>query len=255
MRISRQIHRGFTLIEVMVAVALLVVVVGAIYASWLAILRASRTGVAVAETAQRERLSIQIMEEALNSTLMYAANGKWYWFAAENGSDASISFVARLGKSFPRSGKFGDLDVRRVTFALEPGTGMLKQLVLRQSPLLMEMDEDEERNPLVLAQYVKELRFDFWDAQNAKWLDEWNNTNTIPKIVLISLKLGVPDAGMFHSDFTRQMIRIVNMPSVGVQPVWQSIGAQRPGAIAPTNQVPGGVNLTPPPAVNPGVQQ
>ena len=75
-----------------------------------------------------------------------------------------LSFVARLSKSFPRSGKFGDLDVRRVTFSLEAGPEGARQLVLRQNPLILDPDKDEKQYPVVLAKNVKGLEMQFWDS-------------------------------------------------------------------------------------------
>lgn len=260
MRISRQGHlRAFTLVEVLIAIGLLGMVVAAIYSSWAAILRASKIAQEASAAAQRERISMQLMEDALNGARMFTANGQWYWFAAENGEDASISFVARLPKSFLGSDKFGIFDVRRVSFSLEPGRDLQKQLVLRQAPLLMEFDQDERENPLVLAHYVKGLRFDFWDAKNGEWLDEWNNTNQIPQIVMVSLTLGQANSYATDSRFQRQMVCIVNMPSVAVAAAWQTpgppAGFRGPGAGPPSN-LPGGTGQNQPnqpPQFNPRI--
>lgn len=230
MKPIRQSHQAaLTLVEVLIAVGLLGMVVGAIYSSWTAILRASKVGQQAAAAAQRERMAIQVIEQALNSTCMYAANGRWYAFVAENGPDAMLSFVARLPESFPRAGKFGGLDLRRVTFSLEQGPDGQKQLVLRQSPLLMDADEDEESHPLVLARNVKELKLEFWDARAGEWIEEWRNTNQLPRIVMVAITVGRPGADTFSQAGQVQMVRFVNLPCSGVQPVWQTPGLGPPG--------------------------
>jgi hypothetical protein len=95
-----------------------------------------------------------------------------------------LSFTARLSKSFPRSGKFGDLDVRRVTFSVEPAPDGSRQLVLRQNPLVMELDTDEREHPIVLAKHVKGFEMQFWgtDKNPPDWVDEWSEqkTNQLP---------------------------------------------------------------------------
>ena len=230
---------AFTLVEVLIAIGLLGMVVAAIYSSWAAILRASRIAQDASAAAQRERMALQVMEDALNGTCMFTANGNWYAFVAGSGDEAILSFVSHLPKSFPRSGRFGDLDVRRVTFTVEPGKDSQKQLVLRQNPLLMDLDEDEQNNPLVLARYVKELQFEFWDASRSEWAEEWNDTNQIPRIVLISLIVGRP--GMYGAapEFQRQMVRIVNVPSGGMRGTWQ-LPNTPPGAPPPQAGLPSG---------------
>ena len=210
---------AFTLIEVMVATALLGLVVTAVYTSWMAIMRASKVGMQAAATAQRNRIAMRVMEAALASARMFEANGSYYGFETGNGADGTLSFVARLPKSFPRSGRFGDLDVRRVTFSVESSSDSGKQLVMRQNPLLMEVDEDEKNYPLVLARNVRELRLEFWDTRRRDWTDEWRQTNQLPKMVKISLQLGQGTA--YSGQLGEEIIRVVGLPSAGVPGVWQ----------------------------------
>src|SRR5262245_56949147 len=131
----------------------------------MAVVRGSKVGIDAAAAAQRERISMRVIEDALASAQLFVENANYYGFVAENGSDATLSFTARLPKAFPRSGKFGDLDVRQVVFSVEAGPAGGRQLVLRQRPILMEMDNGETAYPVVLARDVKELRMEFWDTQ------------------------------------------------------------------------------------------
>jgi len=244
-------QRAFTLVEIMVAIAIFALVLTAIYSSWTAILRASKTGLAVAASAQRARVTIRVLEDSLGSAQSFAANLPYYYFDAQNGSDASLSFVARLSKSFPRSGKFGDLDVRRVTFSVEPGPDGGRQLVLRQNPLVMDFDEDEKDHPLVLAKNVKDFEMEFWatDRNPPDWVDEWEEqkTNQLPSLVKVTLRLADSPHSSRVSD---EITRIISLPAVTVQPVWQVPAAQPriPGARGLPGQ-PGG--LPPPGGVQP----
>jgi hypothetical protein len=243
----------------MVAIGILSMVLAAIYSSWTAILRASKTGLEAAASAQRARISIRVLEDSLGSAQSFAANLPYYYFDAENGDTPVLSFVARLSKSFPRSGKFGDLDVRRVTFSVESGPDGARQLVLRQNPLVMEIDTDEKEHPIVLAKNVKGLEMQFWgtDKNPPDWVDEWREqkTNQLPKLVMITLKLADnPHSGRV----TEEITRIISLPSVTVQPVWQmSRGAGGPGAPGipgtPGAPMPGGGLGNPGMPGNPGV--
>jgi prepilin-type N-terminal cleavage/methylation domain-containing protein len=213
---------AFTLVEMMIAIGILSLVLAAIYSSWTAILRASKTGLDAAASAQRARITIRVLEDSLGSAQSFAANLPYYYFDAENGDSPVLSFVARLSKSFPRSGKFGDLDVRRVTFSLEGAPDGSRQLVLRQNPLVMDMDIDEQEHPIVLAKNVKGFEMQFWDANKKppELVDEWDGakTNQLPKMMMITLKL----ADNPHSTrVTEEITRIISIPSVTVQQVWQ----------------------------------
>lgn len=213
---------AFTLVEIMVAIGIFSFVLAAIYSSWTAILRASKTGLEAAASAQRARITVRVLEDSLGSAQSFAANLPYYSFMAENGSDAYLSFVARLSKSFPRSGKFGDLDVRRVTFSVESAPDGGRQLVLRQNPLVMELDRDEKEHPIVLAKNVKGFEMQFWatDKRPPDWVDEWKEqkTNQLPALVMVTLQL----ADNPHSSrITEEITRIISLPAVTVQPVWQ----------------------------------
>ena len=226
MRIRTQkITRGFTLIEIMFALFLFGLIVAAIYSSWMAIVKGAKTGLAAAAIVQRSRMAVRTLENALTCTRSFAADLEYYSFLAENGSDASLSFVARLPDSFPRSGKFEGFNVRRVTFSLEPGPDSGKQFVLRQNLLLMDMDKVEKEHPVVLARNVKEFAMEFWDKKAQEWVDEWTLTNQLPQMVKITLQFTGNDP---YSPVKDEVTRIVSLPSVMVQAGWQMPGAGQP---------------------------
>jgi type II secretion system protein J len=204
--------RGFTIIEIMTAMAIFGMVVVAIFASWQAIAKGSASANRAVARAQRSRVALRTIEEALGATRSFTADVKYYTFDADNGSEAYLSFVSTLPPSFPRSGRFGEFNVRRVTFSVEQGPNNTKQLMLRQSRLLTDMEEDEQNFPVVLADDVKKFELEFWDKQKADWIDEWTQTNQLPQMVKFSLQLGGEQ---------NEVTRIVALPSVAVQPSWQ----------------------------------
>ena len=236
---------AFTLIEIMVATAILGMIVAAIYTSWIAIIKGRAVGVAAAAAAQRERMSIRVIEEALMSAQLFAENANLYSFVAENGtSDASLSFVSRLTDSFPRSGKFEGFNVRRCTFLIEAGrpsssgSGSENRLVLRQNPILLEADTDEMENPIVLARNVKEFKVEFWDTRLGDWVDEWRTTNQLPKLVKVFLSVNRENQkGYQSSKAYDEVTRIIGLPSAGVPSGWQT--PPTPPAGAPGRPNPG----------------
>jgi type II secretion system protein J len=227
---------GFTLIEILVAIGIFSLVVAAIYTCWSAILRSSKVGLDAAARTQRSRMALQSIEESLTYARMYAANAeRYYWFEGNSGSDAWLSFVAQLPRSFPRGGKFGDLTMRRVEFSLQEGPDYTRQLVLRQRPLLMDYDEDEENHPLVLAREVEEMIVNFWDQQQEDWIDEWTLTNEIPPLVRVSL---ITKRGTGYNARKVESTLVIRPASMAVQ-------AANQGAVPPT--VPPGTPAVPTP--------
>lgn len=188
---GRSVPRAFTLIEIMIAITIFSVVLLAIYSSWTAILRSSKVGLAAAAEAQRTRMALRALEEALGSAELYTANLRYYSFLADTGGDfAALSFVAHLPSSFPGSGLFRDQPVRRVTFSVEPGPNSQNQLVLRQSPLLEPPESQEQPYTIVLAPGVSRFEMEFLDTNSVEWLPEWPATNKLPKVVRVALGLG-----------------------------------------------------------------
>ncbi len=243
---------AFTLVEILIALGIFALVLTAIFSTWTAILRARKVGLDAAIAVQRARMAARTLEEALGSAEGFAANQPYYAFLVENGSQGSLSFVARLSKSFPRSGKFGDLDVRRVTFSVENSREGGRDLVLRQNPLVMDLDIDEKEHPVVLAKNVRELKTEYWDLKAQDWSDDWERlgTNVLPVLAKVSLQL----ADNPHSTMVRQEItRIVSLPSTTVQPIWQTprLMPGAPGMMQPG--MPGAVQPGMPGAVQPGV--
>jgi len=228
--------RAFSLLELMVALAIFMMVVITIYSTWILIMRSSVIAQEAAAQAQRERIAIRTVEHSLMCVQSFQASMKYYSFDVENGAEPVLSFTARLPDVFPRSGRFGDYNVRRLTYTVEPGADQLKNLVLRQTPILMDMDPDEKSTPLVLARNIKEFTVECWDTNQMSWATEWDDTNSIPPLVRVTFTLGSRDEnGLAGPDLT--LSRVVALPCntlpAGMQMPGGMPGAGGPGAGIP----------------------
>ena len=243
-RSSSIAHRcAFTLMEVLMAIAIFSLVLATIYSTWLLIMRASRVTQTVSAQVQRQRVAIRTIEEGLTSIQSFQASMKYYSFVVENGDTPMLNFTARVPEGFPRNGKFPDCDVRRLMFGLEPGANLENDLVLRQKPILMDMDENEQKFPLVLARDVQRFRVECWDTNADDWVDGWDDTNSIPPLIRVTLVLG----GNKHNDNLAgnapplAITRVIAVPSQTLPAVVQT-GGGGPGIVP----VPG-INLPTPP--------
>jgi prepilin-type N-terminal cleavage/methylation domain-containing protein len=211
--------RAFTLVEIMVAIAIFGMIVAAIYSTWTLILRSSKIGLEAAAQVQRERIAVRTIEDSLTCIQSFQASMKYYYFVVQKGDHPMLSFTARTPEIFPRNGRFGDFYLRRLTFTVEAGPDSEKDLVLRQNPILMDVDPDEQSNPLVLAHNVKDFVVECWDTNTMQWDDEWVDTNSIPPMVRVSLLLGGnADSG---SAATLAITRLVALPSITMPTVVQ----------------------------------
>jgi type II secretion system protein J len=234
MKFRRTNRRAFTLIEIMVAIAIFTLVVGAIYSAWMLLIRSTQISKDVAAQAQRQRIALRTIEDSLMAVQSFQASPQYYSFVVENGDSAMLSFAARVPDVFPRNGKFinpntgREFNLRRLTFALQRGDGGEKNLVLNQNPVLMDLDEDEQKFPLVLVKNVRKFTVECWDTNKLEWADEWLDTNSIPRLVRINLVMGGNTAaGAAAPEFS--VTRLLSLPSDTMPAAAQNGSGAGPG--------------------------
>jgi len=234
---------AFTLIEILVAVAILGLILTAIYASWTAILRGADTGNRAAAIAQRERISRRVIEDALASVQYFTENASHYAFIADTTDDrfATLSLVARLPSSFPGSGMFPGQPLRRVTFAVKPGEKGGNQLLMSQSWLLTPTNIVEDPYTIKLADNINLFSLEFWDTNINDWAAEWLPTNQLPQVVRVAMAFGVPGQNANAADMVST---VVSLPAIAVTRDMQMPDGQTrvgPGGRPPPGSKPGNI--------------
>ena len=180
---------AFTLVEVVIAIAILGAIVTAIYSVWSAVLRASQVGLRAADSVQRERITRRTIEVALQGAQLWQENLSYYSFDVDTTDErfAFLSFVSRLPENFPGTGMFPLQPVRRVTFEVEDGTNGRPQLVMRQKNILSDTNGIDESYIMVLSTNVSTFSLEFWNTNLADWEVEWMSTNQLPQMVRLYL--------------------------------------------------------------------
>jgi hypothetical protein len=205
----------------MVAITIFSLVLTAIYSSWNLILRASRVSQTAAAQVQRQRVAIHTIEDDLTCVQSFQADMKYYSFVVSE-DPPELDFTARLPGHSLREGKFEGFNVRRLRFTVEPppNPGNVlsvdsseKDLVLRQTPILLDTDTDEQQNPLVLARYVQTFKVECWDTNQSEWVTEWDNTNSIPPLIRVKLVLGGNNNQFGSAAPTLSVTRVIAVPS------------------------------------------
>lgn len=219
---------AFTILELMLALGIFAMVLTAIYATWIAILKGSRAGLKAAAEVQRARMTIRTLEDAFNGTEYFQANMKYYVFLADTSGDmAEVELAARLPASFPgiRGPGSDGQDVRRVRFFTEPGKDGMHDLMMSQWPITSVPDSANPPYTITLARDVTHFQLAFYEPQKGEWLDEWKYTNKLPRMVQIALGLGKSATG--GNKPYEVVYSMIALPSIGVTADIQ--GGFRPG--------------------------
>jgi hypothetical protein len=247
---------AFTILELLVAIFVFGLVLTAIYSIWVGILRGTKAALTAAAEVQRSRIAIRALEDALLTAVMFNDNMRYYGFQADTSGDmAYLSMVSRLPASFPGVGRYGQggLVVRRVTFSVESGSDGKNELVMSQAPMLLATNgTDAQPYNLALAKDVTEFTLQFYDLQKKEWMDEWRQTNQLPRLVKVTLGLGTTGSGYATKahDVVTRVVALPAMPVAGAQ--GQVAPPAQPGL---TNRVGQPGTVTPQPGFpQPGIQ-
>ena len=223
---TRTRSAGFTLLEMMIAIAIFMMVLTAIYTIWISIMKGTRVALTAAADVQRSRIAMRTVEDALLTAQMSTANIRHFAFVTDTkgGDFAEMSLVSRLPASFPGVGRYGDSVMRRVSFTIKPGAKGMNELVMTQAPMLVDTEKVDAYS-IVLANDVSRFDLEFWDMRKKDWIDEWIYTNQLPKLVKVTLGLGRTRSSSQPSDL---VTRIVSIPSAAVTP---DVQMPVPGAV------------------------
>src|SRR5580698_553097 len=133
---------AFTLLEVVIAITVFTFIMISVLSCWKCVVNGKMIAEEAAAAAQRSRIGIKTVAEALTCAQLSNLNIQFYGFETDTTSKfASLSLAARLPGDFPGSGLYGDIVMRRVTFDVEKDSDGQENLVMNQSPLLAVLDE------------------------------------------------------------------------------------------------------------------
>jgi prepilin-type N-terminal cleavage/methylation domain-containing protein len=190
MRLKRH-AAAFTLIELMVAIGVFALIMMGVIAVWKCIIRGVEVAEVSAAACQRARIGMKTIETALSVVEISRANIEYYSFLTDTSSKfAAMSFAGRMPSSFPGSGYYGDEVMRRVTFDVEEGPDHVNNLMLTQTPLLAAGFEKTSPYPMVLARDVSAFFLEFWSIKDSDWEQTWDDTNSIPPLIRVTLGVG-----------------------------------------------------------------
>ena len=165
--------RGFTMIEVVVAIGLLAMVSAMVYGSMAVTLRSERVVMKTQDRYHAGRVALERIVRDLSSAFLSKHVGVMERVTETlfKGSEDDVVFTY-IGHTrvFP---KRPESDQGVVSFYLKSGKGKGKKLI-RRGKVYIDDQPDKGGEEQVLAEGVKSLKFEYWDDEQEDWTDSWD---------------------------------------------------------------------------------
>jgi len=189
----RKSREGFTLLEILIAIAIFGMVIGLAYSSYNATFHIINSAEEQTNTFAKARISMERIMADLES--FYMGNemffkGKSKSFGAYNGDSLEFTSTAHI-QLYPGDVSTGPVVIRyRVTEDPESDSLLLYRL---ESPLLKPDTTDKDNSGLLLSDSLKEVIFSYLDEdeqEKESWGDEddTGDDSTLPSLIKISLR-------------------------------------------------------------------
>ncbi len=202
---------GFTFIELLVALAILVSALAIAFSIFTATLRAWQRGTEAMTQLHHGDLVMDQLVQSLRSTVFFEESSEFYGFRYE--SRFSGPYPNDLISWVTSSSAFIPLDsahvhgMHRIVVTVESAGDATYGVAVRAMPHLSDA-EDEELDPWFVSTRVRGLRCRIFDSETDTWQETWDQTNSIPSLVEITLFMD-PDE---PSDPPIRIRRAINIP-------------------------------------------
>ena len=180
---------GFTLVEVLVAVALLGMIGAMVFGSLVMTTTAVEAGREHAAKEQTIRKILRLMAEEI---FLSKRNTMYPWVGTngtQDGQPADILAFLAMSQELSTSA-VKETETVRVVYTRE--RDKLIRFVRRNLYTLT--DTNESLDQMELADRVQAFNIRYYDDQNRIWIDEWPATLKIPKALLIEVTFQYPNA-------------------------------------------------------------
>jgi len=216
----RRIHAsartaGFTLLEMMVAMSLMVIALTIAFESFSASLRAWKRGSEVIDSMKHGEFVMNRLAAAVDSAIYFRNQRKAYAFKIEKKNEGGlpadvIDFVTASDAFMPADSPLREAP-HRIRLFIDDRDGE-PALYLLAMPAIADEEEFEDAfdpEPVLTSRLVRGLKIEIYDEQNEEWTDEWEKGNSIPKRIRLSVYvMADPDS----DDAPVLFVRVIDIP-------------------------------------------
>lgn len=175
---------GFTLLEVMAAVAILGFVMTAVYATWSAAINGWKRSSAVSATFQRERVVMDALTEMTRSLIFFDSPSQIYAIQGLHDEEMgdSVSFVTASDAVLPQTQAMV-AGLRRVTLYLQRDDKGKPFLAIMNATALQPPDASTEGQARWLSPDVIGFGVRYRDPLKETWTEKWETPSAVPAAI------------------------------------------------------------------------
>ena len=184
MRGGRHRRGGFTLIELLVALAIFSLVAAMAAGTFWGVVRAWNRGGELLEQLHYGEFAMEQLVTALRGAAWFPSKPEAFGFWLENREASWVtSGSAFLPPDSPLVNGLHRLSVGMDAVAGERG------LVVRAWPHLSEERDARQAEAWLVCPEAKDFKCEWYDFENEGWTEDWEETNSLPKLVRVTLTM------------------------------------------------------------------
>lgn len=205
-------RRGFSLLEMLVAVVLLATAFTIIWSTFSATINAWQAGRKFVDEFHHGDFVLEQVVSALRSTAYFQNRPDKFGFWLETGGSGSyprdqISFV-KSGTAFMMPGHPLAQGLHRVVLGIENDTRGRPSFTVRAFPHLLDEPEPKDFDPWHISSRVRGFQCRVYNFEDERWDDEWEDTNSVPRLVEVTVFMEPPKS----YEPPLQMTRLIEIP-------------------------------------------
>ena len=212
--IARQRADGFTMLELLVALAITVAAFTIVWSTFSATVSAWRRGTELLDDMHHGEFVMEQLVSALRSAAFFNTAPDKYGFRMDNASGGDypahkLSWVTSGSAFIPPNSPLAN-GFHRLSVTVERNPDGNAAFAVRAYPHLATISEDEV-DPWYISTEVKGIRCRTYNFDEEAWEEQWEDTNSVPLLVEITLYMDP----LQKYDDPVTMKRLVEIPVAG----------------------------------------
>jgi len=206
---------GFTLLEVLVALVILTSAFTIIYTTFTTTMKAWRDGSTLLEDLRHGDFIMEQLVSALRSSAYFEDSGRYYGFRMEDSTAGRypgdvLSWVTASSAFIPHDSPLAR-SMHRIEFTIADNNDGDPSVAITAYPYLADEEEIDDAEPWYISTEVEGFDVQFYNLEEEDWEDEWEDTNSVPALVQVTLFM--PPLERYDDPVT--LSRLIQIPVAG----------------------------------------